>query len=108
MIGFFEPDPFPLIDPHLAAILYSIDALLLQRRIISIGSIRRMMAEFDLEREKLFDRCLLNGMLHFLSTGDDTFITDNTSIAALETAMFQDCHPSCSITIEEAKERGLL
>jgi hypothetical protein len=102
ILGFFEPDPFPLSDPHLATILYDINALLLQRRIIPIGSFKRMMAEFDLEREKLLDRCRLNGMLHFQRTGEDAWIEKPLP------AMFQDCHPACHISMVEAKERGLL
>jgi hypothetical protein len=102
MIGFFEPDPFPLSDPHFASILYDINSLLLQRRIIPIGSIRRMMAEFDLEREKMLDRCLLGGMLHFQRRGENTWIEMSRP------TLFQDCHPACHISIAEAKERGLV
>jgi hypothetical protein len=102
MIGFFEPDPFAMSDPHLTSLLYDINALLLQRRIIPIGSFRRMMAEFDMEREKLLDQCLLKGMLHFQATGEDAWIERPLP------AMFQDCHPACAISMVEAKERGLI
>lgn len=112
ILGFFEPDPFPLSDPHLASILDDINSLLLQRRIIPIGSIRRMMAEFDLEREALLDRCRLNGMLHFQATGEDDWIVSSIqpepAMFEDETMMFQACHPDCAITMVEARERGLV